>query len=142
MYVQWIKMNAFVLFCRTAPWCGWTLKYCRVWRSPSKTWVRVCDEELDNGQEWYSSTTHEDTREDTWHLPIALNWEGISDEVKMGTVRKNVGENLVSCMQESLLSKADELGLYFMNSSVKVNMETLWKDKTYWTLHVKKLLGF
>jgi len=60
----------------------------------------------------------------------------------MGTVRKNVGENLVSCMQESLLSKADELGLYFMNSSVKVNMETLWKDKTYWTLHVKKLLGF
>lgn len=94
-------------------------------RSPRKTWVRLCDEELHNGQEWYSSITHEDAREDTWHLPIALSWEGLSDEVKMRKVSKNVRENLVSCVQESLLSKADELVLYLINSSRKVNMETL-----------------
>lgn len=34
-------------------------------RSPSKTWVRVCDEEPNNGQEWYSSITHEGPRADT-----------------------------------------------------------------------------
>lgn len=72
-----------------------------------------------------SSITHEDTREDTWHLPIALSWEGLCDEVKMREVSKNVGENLVSCVQESLLSKADDLVLYLINSSRKVNMDTL-----------------
>ena len=60
----------------------------------------------------------------------------------MRKVSKNVGENLVSCVQESLLSDADELGLYLINSSRNANMGMSQKDKTYWTLHVKKLLGF
>lgn len=109
---------------------------------PSKTWVRVCDEELHNSQEWYSGITHGDTREDSWHLPIALSWVALSDERKRRKVSKNVGENLVSCVQESLLLKADKMVLYLINSSRKVNVETLWIDRTYWTLHVKKLLGF